>query len=288
MSDGPWIKFYPADWLTGTRGMSAAEIGVYITLIAMMYEKGAAIVPDVSRLARACGIPAASFSRILDTLIETRKLTQTDVGLFNERVQSELATRQLASVTAANSARARWDKTQQNQQPENAPAMPTASSRARARNQKPDIRKDHPSDDSATLFGKPPATPREFLETVLDAKHADAVLDHRQRLRKPLSMRAAELMAQEFAKCSDPNEAADLMIAKAWTGFKADWWENERRGGSAPRAGPGGRRMTAQEQTRENLRDKIGDVLNRRTAADEGNGDIRIAGVISSTYRKTD
>ena len=38
MSESPWIKFYPSDWLAGTRGMSATEAGVYINLIAMMYE----------------------------------------------------------------------------------------------------------------------------------------------------------------------------------------------------------------------------------------------------------
>ena len=36
----PWFKFYPSDWLGGTRGLTAEETGVYITMIAMMYEAG--------------------------------------------------------------------------------------------------------------------------------------------------------------------------------------------------------------------------------------------------------
>ena len=39
MSKMPWIRFFPSDWLAGTRGMSAVETGVYITLIATMYER---------------------------------------------------------------------------------------------------------------------------------------------------------------------------------------------------------------------------------------------------------
>ena len=32
------IPFYPSDWLAGTAALSDAEKGVYITLVARMYE----------------------------------------------------------------------------------------------------------------------------------------------------------------------------------------------------------------------------------------------------------
>ena len=107
MSDGPWIKFYPSDWLVGTSGMSAAEIGVYITLISMMYEKGGAIVLNTVVLARRCGLPAPSFTKVLEHLIEAGKMVVEGGGLINRRVQEELHARANARDRAEKAARQR-------------------------------------------------------------------------------------------------------------------------------------------------------------------------------------
>jgi hypothetical protein len=70
------------------------------------------------------------------------------------------------------------------------------------------------------------STPREALSAVLDAEHAAAVIEHRQRLRKSLTPRAAKLLAAELKKAPDPNAAADLMIARGWVGFDVAWLKN--------------------------------------------------------------
>jgi hypothetical protein len=71
-------------------------------------------------------------------------------------------------------------------------------------------------------------TPASELEAVLDEEHARAVVDHRQRLRKPLTAYAARKLAREFAKAPDPNAAADAMIVNGWQGFELSWLENRR------------------------------------------------------------
>lgn len=75
-------------------------------------------------------------------------------------------------------------------------------------------------------------TPRQALECVLDAKHAADLIDHRQRIRKPLTTRAAELLADQLAQWHDPNEAADAMILNGWQGFKPEYLQNQRARGS--------------------------------------------------------
>lgn len=70
------------------------------------------------------------------------------------------------------------------------------------------------------------STPLSELETVLDADRAKAVVDHRSRLRKPLTAHAAKLLAGKFANAPDPNEAADMMVANGWQGFELAWLEN--------------------------------------------------------------
>lgn len=78
-------------------------------------------------------------------------------------------------------------------------------------------------------------SPRQRLEAVVDGERAEALLDHRQRLRKPLTEHAAKMLATELAKFPDPNAAADRMIAKGWVSTDVTWPEAHS---SQPRAGP--------------------------------------------------
>lgn len=66
-------------------------------------------------------------------------------------------------------------------------------------------------------------TPRQMLETVLDEEHAQGILDHRKAIRKPLTERAAMLLAKELQKTGDPNAAADEILLRGWRGFKSEW-----------------------------------------------------------------
>lgn len=79
-----------------------------------------------------------------------------------------------------------------------------------------------------------PPTPKAELASVLDDQHVSAVIDHRQRIRKPLTAHAAKLLAGKFAQCPDPNAAADAMVANGWTGFEPGWMEDRQRGTGPP------------------------------------------------------
>ena len=80
----------------------------------------------------------------------------------------------------------------------------------------------------------PKTTPRIELEAILDPEHAAAVIDHRQRLGSGLTAHAAKLLAAEFAKCANPNAAADTMISRGWRGFKPKWLEERHNGPAGP------------------------------------------------------
>lgn len=110
------IAFYPSDWLAGTRGLSDSETGVYITLIARMYEMAAPIERDDVRLARLCGCKSkAVFVKTLEHLILEGKIVEMNEGLFNERVGKEIKITTGKSDKARAAAQSRWDrKTNQN------------------------------------------------------------------------------------------------------------------------------------------------------------------------------
>ena len=120
------IAFYPSDWLAGTRGLSDSETGVYITLIARMYEMAAPIERDDIRFARLCGCKSKSaFVKALGHLISEGKIIETNNGLFNERVAKEIKIATEKSDKAKAAAQSRWDrKSNKNNAPHNANASP--------------------------------------------------------------------------------------------------------------------------------------------------------------------
>lgn len=139
MSKMPWVRFFPSDWLGGTRGMSAVETGVYITLVATMYERGEPIPEDHARLARLCGASNSAFKKALETLVDEGKITRINDGLWNDRVQKEQVYLSEKSEVGSRAANARWGKKDnENNTPYDANAMP-AQSPGNA-NQKPEAR----------------------------------------------------------------------------------------------------------------------------------------------------
>lgn len=67
-------------------------------------------------------------------------------------------------------------------------------------------------------------TAKQELAQVLDPERVEAVIEHRAKaIRVKLTPRAAKLLAGQFARCADPNAAADHMILHGWRGFNADW-----------------------------------------------------------------
>lgn len=73
-------------------------------------------------------------------------------------------------------------------------------------------------------------TPREVLLTVLSEQDADDVIEHRRiTIRKPLTTRAAQIMVREMVRFGNPAQAVEIMIAKAWQGFNADWVRDRPR-----------------------------------------------------------
>jgi len=125
VSESPFFQFYPSDWLGGTRGLTAVETGIYITLVAMMYEQEAPIDMDQKRLARLCGATLPAFEKAIEELVAQRKIIITDAGLWNERTRKEIEKRAEKRALASASANARWNKSEQNQSPSDANASET-------------------------------------------------------------------------------------------------------------------------------------------------------------------
>tara|TARA_R110002110_G_scaffold113522_3_gene281850 strand:+ start:2450 stop:3283 length:834 start_codon:yes stop_codon:yes gene_type:complete len=120
------VPFYPSDWLAGTAALSDTEKGVYITLVARMYEMAGPIERDDNRLFRVCGSKSkASFVKALEYLISEGKILVTDEGLFNEKASKVIEQTTEKSSKAKAAAQSRWDrKSNKNKGGVNANASP--------------------------------------------------------------------------------------------------------------------------------------------------------------------
>lgn len=161
MSETPFIKFYPSDFLGGTSGLSPAERGVYITLLCLIYEADGPIARDDARLSRRCGAPKAAFVRILEALIDVGKITEDGGLLSNRRAEKALVDRQNRTQNAHHAASQRWNapskKSEQKQGQEDAPAMPPQC--VADASQKPEL--DIERDKSLSKRAKPKSRMRE-------------------------------------------------------------------------------------------------------------------------------
>jgi len=159
MADVPWFKFYPSDWLGGTRGLEPAEVGIYINLLAMMYERGAPLSDDVGKLARHCGARKPAFEKALKVLLADGKIMRTKQGLWNDRVQKEIGNREERSSIAKTAAATRWGKREENQQIDNATATVEqceTDAIPEARSQKPEARDQKGDSESPPTRSKSP------------------------------------------------------------------------------------------------------------------------------------
>jgi|GEM_PF-1768059 len=120
MSDRPWCKFYPSDWLGGTVQLSAMEKLVYFTALMLIYDKGEPPAEDYPRLARACGAPVKTVKQAVESLVSGGCLLRTETGgLWNARAEKELfgnergadiADKDSLSAKRRSAAAARWSK----------------------------------------------------------------------------------------------------------------------------------------------------------------------------------
>jgi uncharacterized protein YdaU (DUF1376 family) len=222
------VAFYPSDWLAGTRGLSAEETGVYITLIARIYEMAGPIPRDDNRLSRLCGCASKSkFSKALEYLMSEGKIIERDGYITNERAEKEIKNVTEKSEKAKAAAQSRWDKKgNKNNGGKNANASPEHMLQGCHSEPEPDIEKEEPKGSKKKPEKKPDHVQvKENLSAVIGEDLAQAVFDHRKKISKPMTPRAATMLASKFSQYPDPTAAVEAMISNGWQGFEPEWLE---------------------------------------------------------------
>lgn len=241
----PYFDFYPSDFMHGVRGLSAQEVGVYTMMLCRIYEENGPVEFHVMRLSTYCGMRESTFVKTVEKLIELGKLQLVEGKITNHRAEAEISSRANKLKINSKAGKASAEKRQQKQCLTSTYVQQTFNHT--------DTDTDNTSSLRSDVKAQAPAKPsvKSELMNVLDEDHAQAVIEHRKAIKKPMSVRAAQLLAGKFAKCENPNAAADIMISAGWQGFEPEWIENRKS--SARREPPPKRGESATDIWRDEL-----------------------------------
>lgn len=232
-----WFPFYIGDYLKDTQHLNVVEHGMYLKLILFYYSTGKPI-PHLRRysIADASSIPQAmlehgSGNAMCDQLLAEFFHREGDAWHHN-RIDRELAKQQDIAEKHAERARkgaeARWLK----QSSKDASRMLQASDKQCLMNAQ--------SQSQSHIVGdKSPTTPAKVeLPEWLDKETWTAFKEHRQRLRKPMTAKAAELIITKLdtlrGQGDDPKAVLEQSIERGWQGVFST---KEKSNGSTSRGG---------------------------------------------------
>lgn len=237
-----WYPHYVRDFNAKTSHLSLAERGAYRALMDAYWEAQGPLPADERALCRMIGAFPDEWEQVRENVLSF--FENRDGKLYHKRISEEIEkARSQHAEKAERMAKARAKKAERQSidqlseqsidqsigqctgQSEGTPTPSPSPSPKNGRTEEPRIYADEVGDVSReTLPSKPKRTPRDALCDILDKERADAVIEHRNRLRAPLTTRAAELLARQLALARDgPAAAADLMLERGWKGFKAEW-----------------------------------------------------------------
>jgi uncharacterized protein YdaU (DUF1376 family) len=212
--------------------MSDAETGVYITLIARMYEMAGPIERDDNRLARLCGSKSrASFVKALEYLISEGKISESEDGLFNDRAAKEIENVTERSSKAREAAQSRWDKkANKNNKGENADASPKHMPQRCQLEPEPDIKED----TNVSLSASPDPIHANELSHAVSRFNAAAEKAGWPTVQK-LNPNRSKLLRSRLKECGGlegwevalrkayDSDFCRGRTANAWVGFGFDW-----------------------------------------------------------------
>lgn len=116
-----YMRFWIADYLADTAGLSLAEHGAYLLLLLEYYNKGAALPDDLARLNRICRATSVEEQEAVRAIAEQFFPVNGDGKRHNKRADAELAKAEEAirqmSEAGRRGALDRWERERGNREP---------------------------------------------------------------------------------------------------------------------------------------------------------------------------
>jgi uncharacterized protein YdaU (DUF1376 family) len=217
MTDFPFMQTDPAVLLADTAGLTPQEFGAFWRICCQLWLHKGFLPDDDRELKRMTGVDNRNWPRMKQRLasylmFDNGMVSQKRVLRDREKVSRHKAKTVHSVAYKLSATECKSDSNEINN---------LHYGQAHYNYNYNYIKEISPDGDTKKAPAKP--TPRQELESVLDASHAEAVIEHRQRMRRPLTAHAAHLLAGKFGRTGDANASADTMIANGWQGFDPAW-----------------------------------------------------------------
>lgn len=235
----PYMQLYIADYLGDTQHLTTEQHGAYLLLLMAMWRSGGRLPNDPAKLARIARVSARRWHLIAEDIMPFFEVVEGDITQKRLEREHQKAS-SISAKRSASGAAGGKAKALKNNDDDLAIAKQTPQHHAPVPEPEPYISSETSSLRSA---GAPDAAEKakperqlvmEELTAVVSQERAQAIVDHRKRIKAPLGAHAAKLLAKSLAKSQNPNSAADLMIERGWRGFDPSWGPAQSLAPAAP------------------------------------------------------
>jgi|TARA_R100000049_G_C1935156_1_gene79014 uncharacterized protein YdaU (DUF1376 family) len=110
MSNTPWIKWFPSDFLNGVSDLSPHEIAVFTVILCRIYDEDGPIPHNLKKIARRCNMRFPQCEKAVNSLAEEGKIIIQDGLIDNKRAQKERENRQKTSSKQTRNIEQRWQE----------------------------------------------------------------------------------------------------------------------------------------------------------------------------------
>lgn len=114
MSDRPWYRRFPDNFIAGTVGLSLEEKGAYSLVLDLIYVRGGPVPDEPRYIAGVCNCSVRKWNAIRQRLIDLGKIEVVDGYLMNRRAEKELETSAETSRERAESGAKGGEKSAEN------------------------------------------------------------------------------------------------------------------------------------------------------------------------------
>lgn len=226
----PYFPMFAKDYEAKTAHLTILEDGAYNRLLRLCWMTPGCTLPDdeqwIMRKLRARTEEEKEAVRtVLEEFFETKKGRVFQQNLL-DIYESSVSRHKSAVENGKKGGRPR--KSLENNTSGKSYGKPDAKANGKLKKANQNHNQNHntplPPEGGSDLFGedrKKPAkeTPATILCDVIPEETARALIDYRQKKRKPLTVHAAKLAVTQLRKFSDPVASVNQTILNGWTGF---------------------------------------------------------------------
>lgn len=220
-----YYKHHIGDFNSGTVRMTQLERWFYRDLIELYYDTEKPLPKDLDRLSAMVGARTQEHREAIAAIL-INKFESTDEGWFHARCEAELASyRKRGEANRTNGARGGRRKSSDTNPPETHSVTnesETEPKRTLTTNHKPLTINQEPITTNQSPIGDRKTKPQAAatLPDWLDAEVWSAFVEHRKKLRKPMTAHAESLMVKKLAALvaqgCDPTERLETAIERGW------------------------------------------------------------------------